>query len=121
MFTNRNFVAYIQKSVRVDGRSKTITVKCLGLLSEIQEKYGCADPRQWVEDLAARLTLEEKESRKKPVIELSPSKPIEKDSRPLRHGGDLMLLGLYNRLGLPKICDAIVKDSRAKYDLNEIL
>lgn len=119
--TSKGTNAYIQKSVRVDGRSKTITVKCLGLLSEIQKKYGCADPRQWVEDLAARMTLEEKESRKKISIELSPTKEIETDHRPLRQGGDLMLLGLYNRLGLPKICGAIQKGRRVKYDLNGIL
>ncbi len=119
--TSRGTNAYIQKSVRVDGRSKTITVKCLGLLSEIQKKYGCADPRQWVEDLAAKMTAEEKESRKKTVIELSPTKEIDPDSHPLRHGGDLMLLGLYHRLGLPKICASIEKGSRVKYDLNEIL
>lgn len=119
--TSRGTNAYIQKSVRVDGRSKTITVKCLGLLSDIQKQYGCADPRQWVEELAAKMTQEEKDNRQKVSIELSPSKSIEKGSRPLRHGGDLMLLGLYNRLGLPEICDAIAKGSRAKYDLNEIL
>lgn len=119
--TSKGTNAYIQKSVRVDGRSKTITVKCLGLLSEIQKKYGCADPRKWVEDLAARMTAEEKENCKKTVIELSPTREIDTDSRPLRHGGDLMMLGLYNRLGLPKICDTIGKGSRVRYDLNEIL
>lgn len=119
--TSKGTNAYIQKSVRVDGRSKTITVKCLGLLSDIQREHGCADPKKWVEDLAARMTLEEKESRKKISVEFSPSKVVDKGEHPLRHGGDLMLLGLYNRLGLPKICDAIVKGSRIKYDLNGIL
>jgi transposase len=46
---------------------------------------------------------------------------IDADNHPLRHGGDLMLLGIYNRLGLPKICQAIQKGCRAKYDLNEVL
>lgn len=67
------------------------------------------------------MTQEEKEGRKKIDISLSPTKLIDKDSRPLRHGGDIMLLGLYNRLGLPGICETILKGSRAKYDLNEIL
>lgn len=119
--TSKGTNAYIQKSVRVDGRSKTITVKCLGLLSDIKKKHGCADPKKWVEDLAAKMTLEEKESRRKISVELSPSKVIDEGKHPLRHGGDLMLLGMYDRLGLPKICDAIVKGSRVKYDLNEIL
>lgn len=113
--------AYIQKSVRVDGRPKTITVKCLGLLSDIQKNYGCSDPKKWVEELAVRLTREESELKKKIAIEFSPSKMIDIGKHPLRHGGDLMLLGLYNQLGLPEICNSIVKNSRAKFNLNEIL
>ena len=96
--TKNGTLAYIQKSVRVDGYPRTITVKCLGLLSDIQKKYGCADPKKWVNDLAATLTAEEKESRKKVTVELSPSKTIDKDKHNLRYGGDLMLLGIYNKL-----------------------
>ena len=119
--TSRGTNAYIQKSVRIDGRSKTITVKCLGSLSDIQKKHGCPDPQKWVEDLVARMTLEEKEGHEKVMIEFDPTKEIEEGEHPLRHGGDLMLLKLYNRLGLPGTCNAILKDSRAKYDLNGIL
>ena len=119
--TKKGTWAYIQKSVRVDGRPKTITVKRLGLLSDIQKEHGCDDPRKWVEGLALRMTQEEKERRQNITTELSPSKPVDKGSRPLRHGGDLMLLGLYNRLGLPDICKSIAKSGRIKYDLNEIL
>ncbi len=113
--------AYIQKSIRRNGKCTSIIVKCLGTLKEIREREGCADPEEWCRQEALRMTQEEKENRKKISIELSPCTEIDRDSRPLRHGGDLMLLGLYNRLGLPKICDAILKGSRAKYDLNEIL
>lgn len=119
--TGKGTSAYIQKSVRIDGRPRTVTVKCLGLLSDIQREQGCADPQKWVEDLAVRMTQAEKEGKKYIDVRFSPSKDIGFGSRPLRHGGDLMLLGLYNRLGLPKICDAIVKGSRVKYDLNEIM
>ena len=104
----------------MDGYPRTINVKCLGLLSEIQKEHGCANPRTWVEDLAA-MAAEEKESRKKVTLELSPSKAIDMGERPLRHGGDLMLLGLYNKLRLPKVCSSILKSCRAKYDLNGIL
>lgn len=119
--TSKGINAYIQKSVRVDGRSKTITVKCLGLLSDIQKREGCADPKKWVEDLAARMTQEEKMSNKRIGIELSPSTLVKEGDRPLRHGGDLLLLPLYNKLGLPQICKDIAENSRIKYDLNEIL
>lgn len=96
-------------------------VKRLGTFKEIQEREGCLDPREWCRKEALRMTQEEKEGRKKIDISLSPTKLIDKGCRPLRHGGDLMLLGLYNRLGLPGICESILKGSRTKYDLNEIL
>ena len=81
--TKNGTLAYIQKSVRVDGYPRTVTVKCLGLLSDIQKEHGCADPRKWVEDLAAAMTAEEKESRKKVTLELSPSKAIDMGERHL--------------------------------------
>ncbi len=119
--TKKGTWAYIQKSVRKDGKTTTLTIKRLGLLSDIQKEHNCEGPKKWVEELAASMTAEEREGKKRISVDFSPAKPIDPDSRPLRHGGDLMLLGLYNRLGLPKICDAILKGSRAKYDLNGIL
>lgn len=113
--------AYIQKSIRKDGKCTSVTVKRLGTLKEIQEREGCADPEEWCRKEALRMTLEEKEGKRQIDLSLSPTKSIDKDSHPLRHGGDLMVLGLYNRLGLSKICDAIAKGSRVKYDLNVIL
>ena len=50
--TKKGTWAYIQKSVRINGKSTTVQVKKLGLLSDIRKEYGCADPRQWVIDLA---------------------------------------------------------------------
>lgn len=113
--------AYIQKSIRKDGKCTSVTVKRLGTLKEIKEREGCADPEEWCRKEALRMTLEEKEGRKYIDLSLSPTKSIDKNSHPLRHGGDLLLLGLYNRLGLPEICDAIAKGSRVKYDLDAVL
>jgi hypothetical protein len=48
--TKKGTWAYIQKSVRIDGKSTTKTVRRLGLLEDIRRKYGCQDPRQWVRD-----------------------------------------------------------------------
>ena len=78
--TKNGTLAYIQKSVRVDGYPRTVTVKCLGFLSDIQKEQGCADPWKWVEELAASMTAEEKESRKKITVELSPTKTIDEGS-----------------------------------------
>ena len=119
--TSRGTSAYIQKSVRIDGVTRTITVKCLGLLSDIQKEYGCEDPRAWVEQLAQKMTLEEKLANKKVTVSLSPGKPVSEGELPLRHCGDLLLLPVYNALGLPGICKGIQQESRVRYDLDEIL
>lgn len=119
--TKKGVWAYIQKSVRINGKSTTVQVKRLGLLSEIQKEHGCADPRQWVLDLAKKMTLEEKEGTQTVDIPFCPAKDVEMGERPLRIGGDMMLLPLYTRLGIPEICRKIAGQSRVKYDLSEIL
>lgn len=119
--TKNGTLAYIRKSVRINGKSTTVPVKNLGLLSEIQKKTGCADPRQWVIDLARKMTEEEKAGALPVEIAFHSNREIEKGERPLRYGGDFLLAPLYNGLGLPGICRQILKTSRAKYDLNSIL
>lgn len=93
----------------------------LGTLEEIRQKYGCADPLQWAKDYVARLTLEEKEGKEKINISLSPAKRIDYNQVTQVSGGDLMLIPLYNKLGLPEVCESIIKDTKAKFKLNEIL
>lgn len=119
--TSKGTSAYIQKTVREGSSTRTITVRCLGLLSDIQREYGCEDPEKWVRQLAAQMTSDEREAVKKVTLELSPVKPVAEGSRPLLACGDLMLLPLYNSLGLPGLCRDIQLTSRARYDLNEIL
>ena len=119
--TKKGTWAYIQKSVRIDGKSTTKTVRRLGLLEDIRRKYGCQDPRQWVRDLAARMTEEEKAGRERISVDFYPGQTVGKGDLPLRAGGDLMLLPLYNRLGLPRMCAEIKKASKAKFDLDGIL
>lgn len=113
--------AYIQKSVRIDGKSTTKTVKRLGLLEDIKARHGCADPRQWATDLAARMTAEENVGRERVSVDFYPGTAVSHGDTPLRLGGDLALLPLYNKLGLPGICSAISKTTKARYDLDEVL
>lgn len=114
-------MAYIQKSVRIDGKSTTKTIRRLGSLEDIKKKYGCADPRQWAVDLAARMTEEENAGKEKITVDFYPGTTISYGDIPLRRGGDLMLLPIYNKLGLPEICSAISKTTKVKYNLDEIL
>lgn len=119
--TKRGTWAYIQKSVRDGGKTTTLTIKCLGLLSDIKEAQGCADPRQWVKDLAAKMTRDEREGRAAVSVDFHPGREVPMGDFPLRIGGDVALLPLYNGLGLPEICASVAAGSRAKYDLDEIL
>lgn len=113
--------AYIQKSVRVNGVPKSINIKKLGTLEEIGRREGCSDPEAWVRRLAAKMTADEKNGSAAVSIEFIPGKEIEMGVSALRHGGDLLMLSTYNRLGLAEICRSIVKGSRIKYNLDEIL
>lgn len=119
--TKKGTWAYIQKSVRIDGRSTTQTIKRLGLLSDIQKEQGCADPRQWVIDLAKKMTENERLGNECISVDFHPGTQISMGDKPLRHGGDMLMLPLYTGLGLKDICADIVKGTRVKYDLNEIL
>lgn len=119
--TNTGRRAYIQKSVRVNGVPKSINVKKLGTLEEIQRREGCANPEAWVRELAAKMTTEERSGKEIVSIDFSSGKEVPMGDMPLRHGGDLLMMRLYNSLGLPDLCHGIVKGSQIKYDLNEIL
>lgn len=113
--------AYIQKSVRVNGVPKSLNIKRLGTLEDIKRREGCEDPEAWVRELAAKMTADENMGKETVSIDFCPAKEIAIGDIPLRHGGDLLMLPLYNQLGLPSLCKDIIKGSRAKYNLDEIL
>lgn len=113
--------AYIQKSARINGKPTSINIRKLGTLEDIREKEGCPDPVEWVKRLAARMTEDEKAGKEVIAVEFSTFKEMEMGFQPLRHGGDLFMLPVYNRLGLASICSDIQQSRRIKYDLGEIL
>lgn len=119
--TGKGTWAYIQKKVRIDGRSTTLTVRRLGLLEDIRREHGCADPRQWVIDLARKMTEEERAGKEKVSLDFYPGTLLSKGRSPLRSGGDLLLLPVYGKLGLGRMCKTLVNGSKVKYDLGEIL
>lgn len=113
---------YVQKSYRDEkGASRTKVVERLGTLDEIREKHGCQDAEAWAREYVARLTAEEKSGKASVSVRLSPDKRRDPSERPLRIGGDMFLLPLYNALGLPAICKDAQGDSRAKYDMDEVV
>lgn len=115
-------IYYIAKSFRDErGISTKKNMFRLGTLAEIREREGVSDPWSWAREELARRNEEERLGRQTLTIELSPAKRIKAGERSRRSGGDLMLIPLYNALGLPQICRELQKGTRTEYSLNEIL
>lgn len=93
----------------------------LGTLAEIREREGVTDPWLWAQQELSRRNEEERLGRQALKIELSPTKRIKAGEQTRYSGGDLMLIPLYNALGLPQICRELQKGTKAQYSLNEIL
>lgn len=118
----RPHTIYVIDSYRKsNGRSSSKKIETLGSEEEIERKYGCADGLQWAKEYVARLNAEAKSAKEPVRAEFSASGRIEPGQSNLRYGGDLLLIPLYNSLGLPQQCAAISSQSRAKYPLNDIL
>ena len=112
----------IQKAFRDrSGKSTTKDVMNLGTLEEIKEKHGCADPVAWAKEYARQLTLEDKEKRKAVTVRLMPEKLIPKNERQGCLGGYLFLQRLYYKLGLDRICEAILRKRKFDFDLDSAL
>lgn len=72
---------YIQKSVRIGGKTTTKPVERLGSIEEIKARCGDQDPIEWAKEYAKKLTLAEKESKKGVLLKLSSSMLIDKNVR----------------------------------------
>lgn len=118
----RPHTIYVLKSFRDEtGKSTTKRVETLGSEEEIEKKYGCPDGLAWAKEYVARLNDEEKLGKERVTAEFSPSERIEAGRHVSYDCGDLLLLPIYNSLGLPQICQGIVSGTKVKYNLNEIL
>lgn len=121
--TERPHTIYILKSFRDNkGKSTTRKVEKLGSEEEIEKKYGCTDGLAWTKAYVERLNEEEKSGKTQAIkAEFSPDERIKPGVQSRYNCGDLLLIPLYNKLGLPQECERIVKGSKSKYNLNEIL
>lgn len=115
-------IYYIAKSFRNEhGTSTKKNMFRLGTFAEIREREGVSDPWRWAQEELCRRNEEERLGRQKLKIELSPVKRISAGEQVRYSGGDLMLIPLYNALGLPAICESIQNGTKVRYNLNEIL
>ena len=112
---------YVQRTVRIDGRTTTRTVEKLGNLEMVRTRAGGQDPYVWAKAYVEELNKKQYEDQKSILVSLSPSKLVNKDEQLASNCGYLFLQKIYYSLRLDKICQSIAEKSQAQYDLNAIL
>ena len=111
---------YIVKSVYENKKRSSKIVEKLGTLAELTEKLQGEDPIEWGLRYAAELSLKDKESKRKILVEYSPVECIPEGQRAF-NGGYLFLQQIYSSLGLSKICKEISGRYKFTYDLDSVL
>ena len=81
---------YIQKSFRNEnGKNSARIVERLGTMKELIARFGEEDPLGQARKYVAKLTAEEKESKRKVIVEYNPSLLIKKNEQRSYNGGYL--------------------------------
>lgn len=112
---------YVHKTIRVDGKNKSLVVKRLGSEKYICETYGVTDAKAWAKEQVRLMNEAEQEESAAYTIELNAGTDLVPDEQRRFNGGYLFLQDIYYELGLHKICRAIATKSSFQYDLNDIL
>jgi transposase len=112
---------YITKSIRENGKKRSIVVEKLGTVAELSKALDGRDPIEWAEEYVETLRKAEKEGRREIILRYSPTKLIVKDMQRLYLGSYLFLQRIYYDLGLDKICNKITQKYKYEYELNSIL
>lgn len=93
----------------------------LGTASEIREKYGCSDAEAWARQKLKEINDAHKEDKASVIVSYNPNKKIEAGQWRTVHCGHMVLLPLYNKLGLAKFSAEVTARHRFKYDFADIL
>lgn len=112
-------IVYIVDSIRVGKKIKTVTVKRLGRLSELEKLH--PNVLEYCKQQAAILTKQKKEEEDNFDIKFFTQRELNDDTQASFNAGYLFLQKIYSSLGLDKTCSKIMKDNKAEYDLNKIL
>lgn len=119
---NKNSTTYrAVKTVRVDGKNKTLPIKTFGSDKFICATYNVTDAKAWAKEQVRLMNAAEKEDSAKFNIELCAGTDLVMDEQRRFNGGYLFLQDIYYELGLHKICRAISGRHLFEYDLNDIL
>lgn len=109
------------KTVRINGKNKTLIVKSFGSEKQICENYGVTDAKAWAKEQVRLMNEAEKEDSARFNIDLCAGTDLVIDEQRRFNGGYLFLQNIYYELGLHKICRAISGRRLFEYDLNDIL
>ena len=112
---------YVQKTIYVNGKNKSLVVKRLGSEKYICETYGVTDAKAWAKEQVRLMNEAEKEDAAKFNIQLCAGTDLVMDQQRRFNGGYLFLQDIYYELGLDKICRAVSSRHLFEYDLNDIL
>ena len=112
---------YVHKTIRIDGKNKSLVIKRLGSEKFICETYGVTDAKAWAKEQVRLMNEAEKEDSAKFNIELCAGTDLVMDEQRRFNGGYLFLQDIYYELGIHKICRAISSRHLFEYDLNDIL
>ena len=112
---------YVHKTIRVDGKNKSLVIKRFGSEKYICETYGVTDAKAWAKEQVRMMNEAEREDAAKFNIELCAGTDLVMDEQRRFNGGYLFLQDIYYELGLHRICRAISARHSFDYDLNDIL
>ena len=119
---NKNSTTYrALKTIRVDGKNRTLVVKTFGSDNFICETYGVTDAKAWAREQVRIMDDEEKKEEPSFEITLHSGADLPPDARRCFNGGYLFLQQVYYELGLDRICAMIHTRHRFSYNLNSIL
>ena len=119
---NKNSTTYrAVKTIRVNGKNKTLVVKTFGSDKYICETYGVSDAKAWALEQVRLMDAAEKEEAPSFSIQLSSGTDLTMGGQRCFNGGYLFLQDIYYSLGLHRICRVIKSRHSFEYDLNAIL
>ena len=120
--TNKNSITYRAiKTIRVDGKNKTLIVRSFGSEQQICKEQGVTDAKSWAKEQVRLMNEAEQEDSARFNIELCAGTDLIPNEQRRFNGGYLFLQDVYYSLGLHKICRAISARYSFEYDLNDVL
>ena len=82
---------YVQKTIYVDGKNKSLIIKRFGSEKYICDTYGVSDAKAWAKEQVALMNQKELEEKGSVLFNLSPTKPLPSDQKRSFNGGYLFL------------------------------